>query len=130
MSSLESGIRGIGQVAITVSDVSEATAFYRDVLGLDFLFSPSANLAFLAVGGTRIMLSTPQGAGEVGKNSILYYKVQDIEAYHATLLERGAVEERAPQLAAPMLDHDLWIGFVKDSDGNLVGIMEEKLKGS
>lgn len=128
MNSSKPSIREIGQVAITVSDVAKATEFYRDVLGLSFLFSPTANLAFLAVGGTRIMLSTPQGAGEVGKNSILYYKVQDIEAFHATLLERGAVEERVPQLAVPMPDHDLWIGFVKDPDGNLVGLMEEKAK--
>jgi predicted enzyme related to lactoylglutathione lyase len=116
----------IRQVAITVSDVSTALPFYRDVLGLTFLFSPGPNLAFLAAGGVRIMLSTPQGAGAVGHNSILYFKVTDIAATHAAIVERGARNERAPQLAAKMPDHELWIGFVRDPDGNLVGLMEEK----
>lgn len=116
----------IGQIAITVSDVSIALPFYRDVLGLQFLFSPAPTLAFLAAGSVRIMLSTPQGAGVVGANSILYFKVSDIEETYASILARGAMPERAPQLVAKMPDHDLWIGFVRDPDGNLVGMMEEK----
>ncbi|MEY2882215.1 MAG: hypothetical protein RLZZ15_4595 [Verrucomicrobiota bacterium] len=116
----------IGQIAIVVGDVARATGFYRDVLGLKFLFPAGPNLAFLAAGGVRIMLTTPQGAGEVGKNSALYFKVTDIAATHAAIVARGAVNERAPQLAAKMPDHELWIGFVRDPDGNLVGLMEEK----
>ncbi len=124
--SAPSGPSEIGQIALVVSDVAKATAFYRDVLGLKFLFPAGPNLAFLAAGPVRIMLSTPQGHGEAGKNSILYYKVTDVVAFHATLLARGATNERAPQLTARMPDHELWIGFVRDPDGNLVGLMEEK----
>lgn len=116
----------IGQIAITVSDVDQALTFYRDQLGLDFLFSAGSNLAFLNADGIRIMLSTPQGAGTVGGNSILYFKVSDIEAVHASVVARGAKNERAPQLAAKMPDHELWTGFLRDPDGNLVGLMEEK----
>ena len=116
----------IGQIAITVSDVAKATAFYRDVLGLKFLFPAGPNLAFLAVGSVRIMLTTPQGHGEAGRNSILYFKVTDVVAAHAAIVARGAVNERAPQFTAKLPDHDLWIGFVRDPDGNLVGLMEEK----
>lgn len=116
----------IGQIAITVSDVSAALPFYRDVLGLQFLFSPAPTLAFLAAGTVRIMLSTPQGAGVVGANSVLYFKVSDIEDTFASIVARGATSERVPQLVAKMPDHDLWIGFVRDPDGNLVGMMEEK----
>ena len=68
------------------------------------------------------------GAGTVGANSILYFKVQDIETTFVDIVARGAAAERTPQLAAPMPDHDLWIGFVRDPDGNLVGLMEEKSK--
>jgi predicted enzyme related to lactoylglutathione lyase len=114
------------QIAITVSDVTAALTFYRDNLGLNFLFSPSPDLAFLAVGDVRIMLSTPQGAGAVGHNSILYFSVEDITATHSAIVQRGATNERSPQFAAKMPDHDLWIGFVRDPDGNLVGLMEEK----
>ena len=116
----------IRQIAITVSDVGTALPFYRDVLGLKFLFSPGPNLAFLAAGSVRIMLSTPQGAGAVGRNSILYFKVTDIVAAHAAIVGRGANDERAPQLTAKMPDYELWIAFVRDPDGNLVGLMEEK----
>ena len=116
----------IGQIAITVSNVEVALGFYRDILGLTFLFSPAPTLAFLAAGNVRIMLSTPQGAGAVGANSTLYFKTQDIEASYASIIARGAIVERAPQLAAKMPDHELWIGFVRDPDGNLVGLMEEK----
>lgn len=116
----------IRQIAITVSDVGTALPFYRDVLGLKFLFSPAPNLAFLAAGNVRIMLSTTQGAGSVGHNSILYFTVTDIVAAHAAIVGRGAMTERAPQLTARMPDHELWVGFVRDPDGNLIGLMEEK----
>ena len=116
----------IRQIAVTVSNVEAALRFYRDALGLDFLFSAGPDLAFLDAGGIRIMLSTPQGAGAVGANSILYFKVADIVATHAVLVERGATNERAPQLAAKLPEHELWTGFLRDPDGNLVGLMEEK----
>ncbi len=125
-SATNSAFPSLGQIALTVGDVGRATAFYRDVLGLRFLFAAGPNLAFLAAGDVRLMLSTPQGHGEPGKNSVLYYKVTDIAATHAAIVARGAKDERAPQLAAKMPDHELWIGFVRDPDGNLVGLMEEK----
>lgn len=116
----------IGQIALTVSDVDTALSFYRDILGLPFLFQPSPQLAFLQAGATRLMLSTPQGAGVVGANSVLYFSVADIAATYEAIVTKGATPERAPQLAAKMPDHELWLGFVRDPDANLVGLMEEK----
>ncbi|VXB41751.1 Glyoxalase [Luteimonas sp. 9C] len=117
------------QVAVTVSDVDTALGFYRDVLTLEFLFHAGPGLAFLDAGGVRLMLSTPQGAGEVGCNSVLYFSVRDIVATFEACVTRGATAERAPALAAQMPDHALWIGFLRDPDGNLVGLMEE-VRGS
>ena len=114
------------QIAVTVSAVDTALPFYRDVLGLQFLFSPAPTLAFLRAGSVRIMLTTPQGAGAVGHNSILYFRVNDIEGTHAAIVGRGAKNERAPQLTARMPDHELWAAFIRDPDGNLIGLMEEK----
>ena len=119
-------ITEIGQIAVTVENVKDSLNFYQNILGLKFLFSPSENLAFLKCGVTRIMLSTPQGAGEAGKNSILYFKTSDLPSFYKRVVENGAVEERTPQLAAKLPDHELWIGFVKDPDGNLIGLMEER----
>ena len=119
-------LSSIRQIAVTVSNVEAALKFYRDVLGIPFLFSVGPDLAFLNAGGVRLMLSTPQGAGSVCHNSILYFTVSDIVATHAALVARGAANERAPALAAKMPDHELWTAFLKDPDGNLVGLMEEK----
>jgi methylmalonyl-CoA/ethylmalonyl-CoA epimerase len=116
----------IGQIAITVSNVDQALSFYRDKLGLPFLFQPSPQLAFLQAGGTRLMLTTPQGAGSVAANSVLYFSVSDISRCYEVLLAKGVSAERPPALAAKMPDHELWLGFIRDPDGNLVGLMEEK----
>jgi predicted enzyme related to lactoylglutathione lyase len=123
---MNQGLSEIRQIAVTVKDVATSLAYYRDVLGLPLLFNAGPNLAFLAAGPVRIMLTTPQGAGQVGANSILYFKAADIAATYAALLARGAIGERAPELTARMLDHELWIGHLRDPDGNLIGLMEEK----
>lgn len=119
-------ITGIGQIAVVVADVTVAKRFYTEILGLKFLFDAGPNLAFVAAGDIRLMLTTPQGAGEVGKNSVLYFRTSALDSLYTQAVERGAKPERAPQLAAKMPDHELWIGFVRDPDGNLVGMMEER----
>jgi methylmalonyl-CoA/ethylmalonyl-CoA epimerase len=118
----------IGQIAIIVGDVPQATAFYRDVLGLKFLFPAGPTMAFLAAGSVRIMLTTPQGAGAVGKNSILYFKVADLAATHAAIVARGAKKESDPRLIAKMPDHELWMAAVSDPEGNVIELMSEVRK--
>jgi len=122
----EPKLNEIRQIAINVRDVSTSLRFYRDVLGLTFLFSAGPNLAFLSAGSIRLMLTTPQGAGTVGANSILYFEAVDIQGTHAAIVGRGATSEHEPRLTARMPDHELWTAFVRDPDGNLVGLMEEK----
>ena len=119
-------VSDIGQIAIIVGDVAKATAFYRDVLGLKFLFPAGPTMAFLAAGSVRIMLTTPQGAGTVGKNSILYFKVADIAATHAAIVARGADAVSPPRLIAEMPDHELWMAAVRDPEGNVIELMSEK----
>ena len=116
----------IGQIAITVSSVATALPFYRDVLGLRFLFQAGAELAFLDAGGVRIMLTGPDGAGTVGASSVLYFRVSGLDAVHAAVLARGAQDGGAPHMIARMPDHELWMAFVRDPDGNMVGMMEER----
>ena len=50
MTSVHEGPLGIGQLAIPVADLDRALAFYRDVLGLRFLFQAPPGLAFLDCG--------------------------------------------------------------------------------
>jgi predicted enzyme related to lactoylglutathione lyase len=123
---MEFAVNEIGQIAVTVSDVAVALPYYRDVLGLTFLFSPAPTLAFLSAGPVRIMLSTPEESSAAGANSILYFKVAGIESTYAAIVARGSAADQAPHFVAKMPDHELWIGFLRDPDGNLVGLMEEK----
>jgi predicted enzyme related to lactoylglutathione lyase len=123
---MEHTLSDIGQIAITVSDVDAALHFYSDILGLPTLFRPAPNLAFVAAGRVRIMLTTSQGAGAAGENSLLFFKVTDIDGTYAAIVGRGATSERDPLLTARMPDHELWIAHVRDPDGNLVAMMEEK----
>jgi predicted enzyme related to lactoylglutathione lyase len=119
-------LSSIRQIAVVVGNMETALPFYRDVLGLPFLFQPGPELAFLQAGDVRLMLSTPQGAGTVGANSILYFSVADADAAHAQLVARGAADGHGAQLTAKMSDHELWIAFVRDPDGNHIGLMEER----
>jgi len=123
---MTAALSDIGQIAVVVSDVSKTLPFYRDVLGLRFLFSAGPNLAFLQAGSVRLMLSPPEGGGRVGANSILYFRVDDVEGTQKAIVARGAANDTDPHLIAKMPDHELWIGFVRDPDGNLIGLMEEK----
>src|ERR1051325_11024892 len=91
----------ITQIAVVVSDVSRSLPYYRDVLGLPFLFSPRPEIAFLQAGPVRIMLTLSFGHGQAGANSaILYFKVNDIEGTHGAIMGRGGLEERGPLLTA------------------------------
>jgi catechol 2,3-dioxygenase-like lactoylglutathione lyase family enzyme len=119
-------VQDLGQVALTVRDVAAAKRFYVEVLGLRPLFDAGSKLSFLGVGAVRLMLTEPNGAGEAGRNSVLYYRVTGLAEYYRRAVASGAVPEREPQLAARLPDHELWLAFVRDPEGNLVGLMEER----
>jgi len=119
------GLQQIGQIAINAKDVERATAFYRDVLGMRFLFQAGPKLSFFDCGGVRLMLSLPEEAEFDHPGSVLYYKVDDIRAAYATLKERGAELRDEPHLIAKMPDHELWMAFLKDSEGNTLALMSE-----
>ena len=119
------GLGAIGQIAVNVREVERATAFYRDTLGMRHLFSiPQA--AFFDCGGVRLMLGTAETPEHDHPASIIYYRVEDIEAAHTVLAGRGAEFVDTPHLIARMPDHELWMCFLRDSEGNTVGLMEER----
>jgi methylmalonyl-CoA/ethylmalonyl-CoA epimerase len=122
-------LESIGQIAINVKDTARARAFYRDVLGLRHLFDAGPNLAFFQCGGIRLMLSPPSKPEFDNPGSIIYYKVKDLAQTHAAMVSRGAAFEREPHLVATMPDHELWMAFLRDSEGNLLALMEERRPG-
>ena len=115
-------VEEILQVALTVDDVARAKEFYGDVLGMRFLFD-AGNLAFFQCGSVRLML----GAGEVkAGGTLVYFRVTDLDGTHAALQSRGVEIADGPHMVARMPDHELWLAFIKDPAGNLLGLMEEK----
>jgi methylmalonyl-CoA/ethylmalonyl-CoA epimerase len=118
----------LGQVALTVSDVERSTAFYRDKVGLRFLFAAGPSLAFLDLGGVRLMLSRPEGDFTPGGGTVLYIKVPDISASYDAMRGRGVKFIDEPHLIAPMPDHDLWMTFFRDPDQHTLALMCERPK--
>ncbi len=114
----------LGQIAISVKDVVGATRFYRDVLGLQFLFE-FPGLAFFDLDGVRLMLTTPSKPEFDHSASILYFRVDDIRARHAELRSKGVAFDDAPHLVAKLPTHDLWMTFFRDPERNVLALMSE-----
>ena len=118
----------IGQIAVPVTDLERAVTFYRDTLGMKFLFQVP-NLAFFDCAGVRLMLDIPPDeTGERG-SSVIYFKVDDIQSAYESLVLQSVACEGTPHLIAKMPDHDLWMTFFRDPDNNLLALMSEVRPG-
>ena len=115
----------ISQIAITVRDLQQMIAFYRDTLGMKFLFEAPPNMAFFDCGGLRLLLGQEDKANLAHPASILYYKVGDIHAAFDALTARGVPVAEKPELVAKLPDHDLWLAFLRDPEGNRFALMSE-----
>lgn len=114
----------IGQISVIVKDLPRATGFYRDVLGLPFLFEVP-KMAFFDCGGVRLMLGVAEEPRFNHPASIIYYRVGDIQAAAARLKALGVRFESEPHLIARLPGHDLWMAFLDDTEGNLLALMSE-----
>jgi catechol 2,3-dioxygenase-like lactoylglutathione lyase family enzyme len=114
----------IGQIAIVCKDVTRARDFYRDTLGLRHLFDAGPALSFLEIGGVRLMLSRPEG--EAAGTSALYFFVADIQATTSELTAKGVRFLRDPHMIAKLPDHELWLAEFRDSEDNVMALMEER----
>jgi catechol 2,3-dioxygenase-like lactoylglutathione lyase family enzyme len=119
-------IESIGQILVSVSDVDRAVAFYRDVLGLTFLFRvPGQPMAFFDCDGIRLYLGVPDKP-EFTAAATLYFRVADIDAAHEELTGRGVAFLERPHLTHDDGTTQLWLAFFRDTEGNLHSLMEER----
>src|ERR1700741_1478434 len=88
----------IGQIAIIVKDLARARDFYRDKLGIPFLFEAPPSLAFFQCGTIMLLLgpAEPPESGHPG--SILYFDVADIDVAWKTLKGSGVRFRDEPHL--------------------------------
>jgi methylmalonyl-CoA/ethylmalonyl-CoA epimerase len=114
----------IGQIAIVCKDVARARDFYRDALGVTHLFDAGPTLSFFQCGTTRLMLSRAEG--EATGTSVLYFFVADIEGAKRDLVAKGVKFVGEPHMIAKMPDHELWLAEFRDSENNMMALMEER----
>ena len=119
-----SALSRIGQIAINAYDLDRATAFYRDVLGLQHLFR-AGQLSFFDCGGVRLMLDKAEKPEFDHPSSILYFQVADIQAAFQRLKSSGAKFEDEPHVIARMPKYDLWITSFRDTENNFLALMSE-----
>jgi predicted enzyme related to lactoylglutathione lyase len=119
------GLDRIGQIAVTAHDLERAVAFYRDRLGMRLLFQVP-KMAFFQCGEITVMLALPDAPAFDHPASIVYYTVDDIDAAHRALTDRGVAFVRAPALTHRAQDHELWMAFFTDSEGNTAALMARK----
>ena len=115
----------LGQVALVVHDVDRAVTFYRDAIGLSFLFQ-FPGLAFFSLGATRLMLSLPETPEFDHPGSILYLTVGDIEAAHARMAAAGVPFRDQPHVVHRAGGSELWMCFFADPDANVLALMLER----
>jgi methylmalonyl-CoA/ethylmalonyl-CoA epimerase len=107
-----------------VHDLGRAVRFYRDALGLPFLFQVPPRLAFFDCAGVRLMLSTPE-PGFDHPGSVLYFAVEDMRAMHEALASRGVSFRAAPHKIATLADREVWLAYFDDTEGNTLALMSE-----
>jgi predicted enzyme related to lactoylglutathione lyase len=123
---MTTGLQGIGQLHISVSDLDESVRFYRDVLGLTHLSTvPGQPMAFFDAGGVRLYLGVPENE-QFRSRPIVYYRVDDVDAALAQITSRGARRISGAHAVHRDGDTELWMAFVADPDETPVGLMEER----
>ncbi len=120
-------INQIGQISISITDVDRAVAFYRDTLGIPFLFQVpgSPAMAFFDCDGTRLMLTQSESQSAAG-TSIIYFRTESAHAAAEALTASGIELESEPHIIHQTDSYTLWMAFFRDPDGNLMAVMSEE----
>ena len=113
------------QIAQHADDLPRARAFYERLLSAQpaGIFDPPG-LLFFRAGEVRLLLE--QGA----TSALIYLKVEDVRKTIESLRSDGVEIVAEPQLIFSHTDDSLgpagmdeWMAFVKDSEGNTVGLV-------
>ena len=125
-------IEGLYQVALTTIDISRSCDFYRDTLGLKQIavFDPPG-LAFFDLDGVR--LSLMQKEEKEPSDSVIYFRVPDIDSAVKVLKQKSIRLEQEPELVFKdeegqfgKAGEEEWMAFFCDPDGNLLALVSRK----
>jgi len=115
----------VGQISILVEDLDRAVSFYRDTLGLPFLFTAPPQMSFFQAEAVRLLVGVPESAESRARGSAVYFKVADIHKVYETLAGRGVQFGAAPHLVHRAASYELWLVEFRDPDGNTLALMSE-----
>lgn len=111
------------QVAFTVNDLDRAVNFYRDTLGLPFLFETNG-MAFFEIGSTRLMLGTDVNRPDVERpTAIIYFDTTDFNRTVDILLKRGVTFVAPIETVTKTEQGTLMLAEFRDPDGNALAVM-------
>jgi methylmalonyl-CoA/ethylmalonyl-CoA epimerase len=122
---MDLGDATVAQVLIPVEHLDRAIAFYRDTLGLRFLFSAPPQMSFFQAGNVRLLVGVPAPDQPRQRGSQIYFQVADIHAVFRTLEERGVTFGAKPHVIHRTPTTELWLSEFRDPDGNQLALMSE-----
>ena len=119
----------VAQLLIPVEDFDQGVAFYRDVLGLPFLFSAPPQMAFFNCGGVRLLVGVLPPGQRAQRGSTIYFQVADISTAFAALEAKGVRFMAAPHVVHRTPQSELWLAEFRDPDGNQFALLSEVAPG-
>ena len=115
----------VAQLLIPVEHFDRGVSFYRDVLGIPFLFAAPPQMAFFMCGPVRLLVGVMPAGQKAQRGSAIYFKVSDIQAVYASLSAKGVSFVSAPHVVNRTPKSELWLAEFTDPDGNQLALMAE-----
>jgi predicted enzyme related to lactoylglutathione lyase len=115
----------IAQLLIPIGDFDAGVAFYRDTLGIPFLFAAPPQMAFFNCGGIRLLVGVMPPGQEAQRGSVVYFQVDDIHAAFSSLKEKAVAFKADPHVVNRTPQSELWLAEFVDPDGNQLALMAE-----
>jgi methylmalonyl-CoA/ethylmalonyl-CoA epimerase len=115
----------VAQFMLPVDDFDKGVAFYRDVLGLPFLFAAPPQMAFFNCGGVRLLVGVLPLGHVPQRGSAIYFQVSDIQNIFLSLKEKGVRFTAEPHVVHRTPSSEHWLAEFTDPDGNQLALMSE-----
>jgi methylmalonyl-CoA/ethylmalonyl-CoA epimerase len=116
----------ITQIMLPVEDFERGMEFYRDVLGLELLFTAPPSMAFFQCGPVRLLVGVHGGKGPACRGSAVYFQVDDIQAVYESLESRGVKFRTPPHVIDRSGGMELLPADFRDPDGNQLALMGQQ----
>ena len=120
----------VGQILIPVEDLDRAVPFYRDTLGLPFLFTAPPQMSFFQCGAVRLLVGVLPADHPRSRGTAIYFQVADIHAVFEELTRRGVAFGGAPHVVHRTPEYELWLVEFHDPDGNPLVLMAQAPKAA